>query len=132
MVEGRERWAADNSPVRISLIGDMIRCLSQIACFAVLFFFACKKHDSGSGTSTRTYRMGFMNSAPRLDFNEYIQSLNIWTDHADATIISTEVPWDSLLNGESPVAFVTNNYVSVVNFCRSKNMKIWVYIDPEN
>ena len=84
------------------------------------------------GNPTRTYRMGFMSSAPRPDFNEFIQSLNIWTAHSDATIISTEVPWDSLINGEDPITFVRDNYLNLVNICRSKNMKIWVYIDPEN
>ena len=112
----------------------MFRNLPKIACLVVVVLFACGKHhdDSGVPSGVRTYRMGFMNSAPRLDFNEYIQSFNIWTSHADATIISTEVPWDSLLNGESAIAFVAHNYLDVVKICRSKNMQIWVYIDPEN
>jgi hypothetical protein len=50
----------------------------------------------------------------------------------DAAIISTEVPWDSLLNGENPVTYVLDNYSTLVNIYRGKNMKVWVYIDPEN
>lgn len=92
---------------------------------------ACKKHSTTTAP-TRSYRMGFMSSAPRPDFSEFITSLNIWTAHSDATIISTEVPWDSLLNGESPSTYVIDNYVTLVNLCRAKNIKIWVYIDPAN
>jgi hypothetical protein len=92
---------------------------------------ACKKHASTSPT-TRTYRMGFATSAPQPNITEIIQSLNTWTTHADAAIISTEVPWDSLLTGEDPIAYVTQNYLSLLNIYRSHNLKLWVYIDPEN
>ena len=93
---------------------------------------ACKKHGVTNSSSTRTYRMGFATSAPQPNLNEIIQSLNIWTKHADAAIISTEVPWDSLLNGEDPINYVTQNYASLVNIYRSGNLKLWIYIDPEN
>ena len=105
--------------------------MSKIAVFALLLAIACKKHSDPVAPS-RTYRMGFANSAPRPDLNEIIQSLGIWTTHADAAIISTEVPWDSLLNGENPVTYVTNTYVQLTNIFRTSNMKLWVYIDPEN
>ena len=97
---------------------------------------ACKKHgaaNSGNNTApTRTYRMGFATSAPRPVLANIIQSLNIWTRHADAAIISTEVPWDSLLNGEDPIIYAMQNYQSLVNVYRSANLKLWIYIDPEN
>jgi hypothetical protein len=94
---------------------------------------ACKKHDAANTNSTaRTYRMGFATSAPEPNINEIIQSLSLWPSHADAAIISTEVPWDSLLNGEDAATYVTNNYVYVTSIYRSHNLKLWVYIDPEN
>jgi hypothetical protein len=91
---------------------------------------SCKKEVTNS--ETRTYRMGFQNSAPRVDFNLIMESLNMWTQRADAAMITTEVPWDSLLSGKSPQAYVTNNYKLLVDFYRSKNLKLWVYIDPAN
>jgi len=93
--------------------------------------FACKKHGTSNSTG-RTYRMGFATSAPQPNINEIIKSLDSWTTHADAAIISTEVPWDSLLNGEDPINYVTQNYTALVNIYRSANLKLWVYIDPEN
>lgn len=81
----------------------------------------------------RTYRMGFGNSAPRYDdINLVIQTLNIWTLRADAAIVNTEVPWKELYDGMDPVTYVVNNYVGLVDFYRSKNLKLWVYIDPAN
>ncbi|HVM88699.1 MAG TPA: hypothetical protein VMT76_10970 [Puia sp.] len=80
----------------------------------------------------RTYYMGFANSAPRPDLNLAIESLDLWTQRSDAAIISNEVPWDSLLSGESVEAYVLFNYKGLTDYYRSKNLKIWVYVDPEN
>lgn len=83
--------------------------------------------------STRTYRMGFQNSAPRFDdINLFIQALNIWTQRADAAIVNTEPPWEKLLSGTSPVQYALDNYKGLVDFYRSKNLKLWIYIDPQN
>lgn len=77
--------------------------------------------------------MGFSNSAPRYDdFDLVIQSLNLWTARADAAIVNTEVPWDSLYDGVPVVDYVVRNYSGLVAFYRSKQMKLWVYIDPQN
>jgi hypothetical protein len=98
-----------------------------------IVFEACGKHAGGSTVAaSRSYRMGFATSAPRPDLNLIIQSLNLWTAHADAAIISAEVPWDSLIGGENPVTLVTDQYVQLVAIYRSKHLKVWVYIDPEN
>jgi hypothetical protein len=90
----------------------------------------CHKHVGAS--AGRSYRMGFATSAPRPVLTLVLESLNLWTQHADAAIISTEVPWDSLISGENPVTYVTDNYVQLVGIYRAKNLKLWVYIDPEN
>ncbi len=77
--------------------------------------------------------MGFANSAPRFDdFNLILQSLALWTPRADAAIINTEVPWDSLYSGVTEVEYVVDHYKGLVDYYRSKNMKLWVYIDPQN
>jgi hypothetical protein len=96
-------------------------------------FFACdKKPQSDLNTSPRTYRMGFQNFAPRPDYNEYIQSLNMWSTRADAAIISVQLPWDSLLAGVTPQAYITDNYSGVVNYWRAKNFQLWILVDPAN
>lgn len=105
----------------------------RIIFIALPGFLSCQKNTGSNSTvSTRTYRMGFQNSAPRPDFSLYIQSLNTWITRADAAMITTEVPWDSLLKGETAENYVLNNYKGAVDFYRSKNCRLWVYIDPEN
>jgi hypothetical protein len=115
----------NKSKFRVFIFGGLIA--------GVVMSTACSKHSgSGSIAAVRSYRMGFSISAPRPDLNEIIRSLNTWPPHADAAIVSAEVPWDSLLDGESPVAYVINTYVPLANIYRAANLKIWVYIDPEN
>ena len=111
-----------------------VRVALLLAAFAGLGLVpgGCRKHAATAAVSGRSYRMGFAASAPRPDLNLIIEGLGIWPQHADAAIISTEVPWDSLLSGEDPVRYVTDAYVQLAGIYRSKNLKLWVYIDPEN
>ena len=94
----------------------------------------CTPQKNASPATTRTYYMGFQNSAPNYyDFNKVLQTLNMWAPtRADAAIISMQVQWDSLYAGVSPQQYVTNNCTGLVNFYRGKSMKLWVYIDPAN
>ncbi len=95
-----------------------------------LLLFSC---DSDDDVPRRSYRMGFQNSAPRIDnLDLFLQSLAIWTTRADAAIVSTEVPWEELLGGEKPEVYVVNNYKGLVEYYRSKDLELWVYIDPQN
>lgn len=81
----------------------------------------------------RTYKMGLQNSAPRFDdFDLFIQSLLMWSERADAAMITTEVPWQELLAGHNPVTYVENTYKALVDYYRSKGFELWVYIDPQN
>ena len=107
-------------------------CMKNILFLALIVLFAsCKKNNDN--TATRSYRMGFMNSAPRFDDTALmIASLNLWTTRADAAIISTEVPWDELLAGGSAAIHVNTHYKDLAAFYRSKNLALWVYIDPQN
>ncbi len=96
----------------------------------LLLIGGCKTDEA---PPTRTFRMGFQNSAPRFDnFDLFIQSLNLWTPRADVAIITTEVPWEQLLTGTTVTDFVVNNYKNLVAYYRTKNFKLWIYIDPLN
>lgn len=98
---------------------------------ALFSFGACKKDRTEP--QTRSYRMGFQNSAPRFDdISLFLQSLNLWTSRADAAMITTEVPWKELMSGTDAATYVIQNYKALVDFYRSKNLLLWVYIDPQN
>jgi hypothetical protein len=124
-----------NGVMAVLTWGRRVRVATLLVVFfgVGMVFEGCSKHKAGAGASAgRTYRMGFAASAPRPDLNLLLQSLGLWTQHADAAIISTEVPWDSLLSGENPVQYVTDAYVQLAGIYRSQHLKLWVYIDPEN
>lgn len=104
---------------------------NRITFFIFLLLMACANNDPQP--STRTYYMGFQNSAPRVDnLDLFLQSLTLWTPRADAAMITTEVPWEELLAGTPVNDYVSNNYLDLVNYYRSKNLKLWIFIDPQN
>lgn len=109
----------------------MNRCLFVCICAVIGVVLSSCSADTDKPL-VRTYRMGFQNSAPRSELDLFVASLNIWVQRADAAMITAEVPWDSLLNGVPPVTYVLNNYKGLVDFYRSKNLKLWIYIDPSN
>ena len=96
---------------------------------ALVLLFSCKKEEQ---PPTRTFRMGFQNSAPRIEIDLFLQSLDMWTQRADVAMITTEVPWAELLDGMTVNDYVLNNYKVLVDFYRSKDLKLWIYIDPQN
>jgi len=103
-----------------------------VALWIATCFLSCK-NDEPAAPSTRTFRMGFQNSTP--DFTNadlFLQALALWVPTSDAAIITTEVPWESLLAGEDPRQYVADNYSALVAYYRQHNLKLWVYIDPEN
>lgn len=107
-----------------------VHFFSYVVLASMLTLGGCKKDEE---PTTRTFRMGFQNSAPRFDdLDLFIQSLNLWTQRADVAMITTEVPWAELLNGETVNDYVVNNYKGLVEYYRTKNLKLWVYIDPQN
>jgi hypothetical protein len=108
----------------------MIKSASNIPeiLLIVCSLFACRKEHTDA--SQRTFRMGFQNSVPRADFNLYIQSLNLWVQRADAGMITTEVPWDSLLNGMKAEAYVINNFKALAEYYRSKKLNYESLLTP--
>jgi hypothetical protein len=104
--------------------------MKQVLLLVMINLAACQPHDP---VQTRTYYMGFQNSAPRVDnLDLFLQSLNLWTLRADAAMITTEVPWEELLNGTPAKEYIEANYKDLVAFYRSKNLTLWIYVDPQN
>jgi hypothetical protein len=99
-----------------------------------LFCISCDKNeDNQNVTPSRFFLMGFQNSAPRYDDLQLVlQTLELWTKRADAAIVTSEVPWDSLLQNVPVADYINRNYTGLVNYYRSKGLKLWVYIDPAN
>ncbi|MCI0531487.1 MAG: hypothetical protein L0Y74_06015, partial [candidate division Zixibacteria bacterium] len=69
---------------------------------------------------------------PRADINVAIAAIDMWSQRADAAIISIELPWDSLLAGVPADSIVIRNLRDLAAYYRSKGHMLWVYLDPAN
>jgi hypothetical protein len=87
---------------------------------------------AGGAAASRTYRMGFSAIPPKADQNVAVQSLLLWSQRADAAIMSAEVPWDSLLDGVPPESLVARDSRALAQFYRGRGLELWLYIDPAN
>lgn len=111
----------------------LARALAAPAIVAVLLA-ACSKDDSvtGPGPAPRTYRMGFSGVPPNADQALAIAAIDLWSLRADAALILSEPPWDSLLAGFPPDSLVRVLHLPLANYYRSKGHRIVVSVDPTN
>jgi hypothetical protein len=80
----------------------------------------------------RSFRMGFSGIPPSNDFDLAVASILMWSERADAALISMELPWDSLLAGVPPETLVVRDQAGLVNFYRAQGHELYVYLDPAN
>ena len=73
----------------------------------------------GPSKPTRTYRMGFSGIPPSNDIDLAIAAILMWSERADAAIMSFELPWDSLLAGVRAETLVGRDQAGLANFYRA-------------
>jgi hypothetical protein len=76
--------------------------------------------------------MGFSGIPPRNDLATAIAAIDMWSQRADAAIMSFELPWDSLLAGVPAETLVVRDQVGLANYYRAKGHELWIYLDPAN
>lgn len=105
-----------------------------IAVAGIAVVLACSEDGTSPRTPepARTYRMGFTGIPPSNDFDLAVASILMWSERADAALISMELPWDSLLAGVPAESLVVREHVPITNYYRSRNHELWVYLDPAN
>ena len=79
---------------------------------------------------TRSYLMGFSGLPPRLDLAILIRTIDTWSTRAELAIVHEELPWDDLLAGISPDSVVRRDKRDLVNYYRSKGLKLVFIADP--
>ncbi len=113
------------------------RMLPLVCVVLALFLGALACSDDGTAppetpVPTRTYRMGFAGIPPANDFDLAIAAILMWSQRADAALMSFELPWDSLLAGVPPETLVVRDQVDLANYYRSQGHELWIYLDPAN
>src|SRR5262249_26087634 len=80
----------------------------------------------------RTYFMGFTGFPPRPSLALIVQTIDLWSQRADAGLILNEPPWDSLLAGRPAKALIENNQLGLAQYYRAKGLRVIVSVDPTN
>jgi hypothetical protein len=99
---------------------------------ALAMFAGCGGKVNVTGPAAlapRTYRMGFSGIGPRPDINVIIATIQMWATRADAAIIHSEPPWDSLIAGVPAETLVVRERVALVNFYRALGLRIVLMVD---
>jgi hypothetical protein len=104
---------------------------------AALLLALCACSDSSTGPEpqpqpTRTYRMGFSGIPPRNDLGQAIAAIDMWSERADAAILSYEPPWAALLAGAPAESLIAADQAPLAAYYRAKGHEVTVYLDPAN
>ena len=90
------------------------------------------KVTAPGAAAPRTFLMGFSAIPPRADVNVLIQSVQMWSTRADAAIIHSEPPWDSLIAGVPPETLIVRERVGLVDFFRALGLRVVITVDATN
>jgi hypothetical protein len=116
---GGGRIVSPTALERLRLVGWAIAALGALAC-----------HDSsGPEGGSRSYRMGFSAFPPSSDQQLALESLELWSDRADAAIMHISVPWAGLLEGYTPDEALQQNGIGLATYFQGKNLALTVVID---
>jgi hypothetical protein len=89
---------------------------------------ACSSGVAPSSTS-RTYRLGFSSTPPRLTIESVIQTINTWETRADIALINQGVPWRALLADTSAAELVRRDLKDLEVHYHGRGMPLIVEID---
>jgi hypothetical protein len=69
---------------------------------------------------------------PKPDLGVTLAAIDLWSQRADAALILSTPPWDSLLAGWPADTLVKALHLGLANYYRSKGHRIIVSVDPTN
>ena len=81
------------------------------------------------GSASRTYRLGFSSTPPRLTIESVIQTINTWETRADIALINQGVPWRALLADTSAAELVRRDQKDLAVHYHGRGMPLIVEID---
>jgi hypothetical protein len=110
------------------------RYRALLACITLVAVAGCSSSSAPIGDEgpTRGFRMGFSGIPPRANLDQAIAAIAMWSERADAAIMSFELPWDSLLAGVAPETLVVRDQLGLANYYRALGHEVTVYLDPAN
>src|SRR3954470_2353109 len=109
----------------------MLNLASRLAGWVALLGAATISCSSSSAPTpaSRTYRLGFSSTPPRLTIESVIQTITTWEPHADIALINQGVPWRALLADSSAPFLVTRDLKDLEVHYHGRGMPLIVEID---
>ena len=86
-------------------------------------------NGTAPNSASRTYRLGFSSTPPRLTIESVIQTITTWEPHADIALINQGVPWRALLSDTSAAELVRRDLKDLAVHYHGKGMPLIVEID---
>jgi hypothetical protein len=106
------------------------RMLSGSLLFSAVTLAACSSAVPPKAEPlSRTYRMGFSATPPRLTIESVLQTIEAWRPRGDVAQITQEVPWRALLADTSARLLVNRELKELVALYRSRGMPVIIQLD---
>jgi hypothetical protein len=121
----RARKACATVPAPDRLRRQLLGVLAASPAIAQLA--ACGGGSSDSSVApaaTRTWKMGFFPTPPRLDVAAVFQGIDLMSERGEIVHIQQELPWTDLLAGMTAEAAVDRDLAALVTYCRGKGLRI--------
>jgi hypothetical protein len=107
---------------------------AQPALLALVLVLSCASSgtEPAVAAGTRSYRMGFSPTPPRLTVPEVLRTIDSVSRHADAALMVVDVPWKALLADTSAAQLVRRDTLPVAGLFRQLGMPIGATIELAN
>src|SRR3954468_2960490 len=109
----------------------MLNLASRFAGWVALLGAATISCSSSSAPTpaSRTYRLGFSSTPPRLTIESVIQTITTWEPHADIALINQGVPWRALLADTAASLLVTRDLKELVALYHGRGLPLIIQLD---
>ena len=89
----------------------------------------CQSGSAPNSAPTRSYRLGFSATPPRLTIQSVLQTIDAWRPYSDIAQITQGVPWRALLADTSAVLLVRRDLKDLAILYRSRGLPLIVQLD---
>lgn|SRR6185436_562284 len=114
---------------RKSSVKNVRPILLACAAIVVLTGIAACGGGQSSSTATRAWSMGFSAVPPRLTTAAVLEGIDRFSLRAEYAAIHEELPWTDLLGGMSPDVILDRDKVQLVDYMRSKGLRLYFMAD---
>jgi len=101
---------------------------STVIALSIVICGGCASATPAADAS-RTYRMGFAATPPRLDIASVLRTIDMWTPRSDAALLALTPPWRAMLSDTNPAVIIRREQVELVKLYRSRGLSVVAMID---